>query len=113
MNKQPKPIDEDKLLEWIRLEQEKEFPEGLVQYIDGRKTLLEILELRLKQGRFTPDHIPLPTIKPGDEVSIVKGPFAGRKVIVNVNHAHKRNISTTIDGEPWNIHYDDLEVSHD
>lgn len=59
------------------------------------------------------DPIPLPTIKPGDEVLVVKGPFAGRKIIVSANHAHKRNISTKIDGELWGIHYDDLEVSHD
>jgi len=63
VNKQPRIIDADKLLEWIKTEIAKEYPEGVNQYVDGRETVLEILKLRLEQGTFDPDPIPLPTIK--------------------------------------------------
>ncbi|MNW52248.1 hypothetical protein D3C74_297630 [compost metagenome] len=67
MDKQPKLIDADKLLGWINTELAKEYPESVNQYVDGRETLLEILKMRLEQGKFNPDPIP-PTINPKDRV---------------------------------------------
>jgi len=91
----------------------KEGEENWASEISNKIELLSLFVDGIASGRYKADPIPLPTIKQGDEVLIVKGPFAGSKVFVCANHAHKRNISAKIDGELWNIHYDDLEVSHD
>ncbi|MDR0269621.1 DUF3553 domain-containing protein [Paenibacillus sp.] len=68
MNKQEHFISSDKLLAWIESELTKEYPESVNQYVDGRETVLEILKHRIEQRIFEPDHITLPTLKPGDKV---------------------------------------------
>lgn len=67
MNKQPELIDADKLLEWINFEIAKKFPDDVRQYEDGRRSVMTLLKRRIEQGVFSPDPIPLPTIKPGED----------------------------------------------
>lgn len=47
-----KAVSVDKLKEWVEFEIKKNFPESVDQYVDGRKTVLELLLRRLEQGYF-------------------------------------------------------------
>lgn len=53
------PIDTDKIMEWINFEIAKQFPDGVKEYVDGRRSVLELLARRIEQGVFAP--YPSPT----------------------------------------------------
>ncbi|WP_059050005.1 hypothetical protein [Paenibacillus senegalimassiliensis] len=59
-------ISKSKLLEWINFEIAKQFPDGVEEYADGRRSVMELLARRIEQGVFAPYPSILPTIKPGD-----------------------------------------------
>lgn len=73
-----KLIDTDKIMEWINFEIAKQFPDGVKEYADGRKSVLELLARRIEQGVFAPYPSPLSTIKPGK-----KGLYSKYTVIHN------------------------------
>ncbi len=62
MNNQVKLIDESKLLDWINTMYNKKLPDEIKEYRDGRQTVLDLLEIQIKSGRFAPDTPPVPTI---------------------------------------------------
>lgn len=109
MNKQPKLIDADKL-------------EGrlidLINKYDGKNdrefgrmsAWTEILN-EVLDGEFDPDHIPLPTIKPGDKVRHKDGgSFKGGRVLEVYQTAL---VSWPHCKTDHPVKLDDLEVSHD
>ena len=108
-------ISKSKLFEWIKVELAKEYPDSVAQYVDGRETLLEILRHRMEQGAFSPDPIPLPTIKPGDKVVITDAMnyyFIGTKAIVE-NISASSPYSAKLKGIHGDWPLSSLEVSHD
>lgn len=68
MSKQEKLISAEKLQEWIDETFERKLPTESVEYRDGRETVLNLLEMHLTIGTFSPD--PVPTIKPGHIVNM-------------------------------------------
>lgn len=108
-------ISKSKLFEWIKVELAKEYPDSVAQYVDGRETVLEILRHRIEQGVFSPDLIPLPTIKPGDKVVITDAmnpAFIGTKAIVE-KISKSAPFSAKLEGFAGYWPLSSLEVSHD
>lgn len=113
MNKQPELIDADKLLEWINFEIAKKFPDDVRQYEDGRRSVMTLLKRRIEQGVFSPDPIPLPTIKPEDWVYHTK--FKAKGQVKRISESGKRAYVIWINGAaPSFVDLKSLEVvSHD
>ncbi|MEK5167149.1 hypothetical protein NYE69_33245 [Paenibacillus sp. FSL R5-0527] len=110
MNKQP--VDAQKLLKWLESDKRAE-----AFWIDGLDSTVAFDNLSdaIDAGELAPDPIPLPTIKPGDQVVITDAmnpDFIGTKAIVEKisKSSPYSAILKEIAGD-WPL--SSLEVSHD
>ncbi|WMT42828.1 hypothetical protein RE628_11375 [Paenibacillus sp. D2_2] len=104
MDKQPKLIDADKLLEWMSK-----------QYIGFTNMFEHQIKAKIADGDFDPDPLPLPTIKPGDKVRIIDAmehSFIGKEDIVTSisgSAPYSARLKESLGDWPLSS----LEVSHD
>lgn len=109
MNKQPKLIDADKLLKWMKNSYEEKSQEP---YEIGKNHMATMIENLISNGYFNPDHI---TIKTGDRVVITDAmnpDFIGTKAIVKkISKSSPYSAKLKEIAGDWPL--SSLEVSHD
>ncbi|MCM3704025.1 hypothetical protein [Paenibacillus macerans] len=104
MNKQPKLIDADKLIDSLSKTVD-EYAGHNDLYVRGTVDRCMWVIDHIEEGDFAPDPIPLPTIKPGDKVKHIE--------LGEVRVMGLCMISVLKDGQEYDVYFDDLEVSHD
>lgn len=109
MNNQPRLIDADKLLEWMKKACEENSQEP---YEIGKKHMATMIENLIKNGYFNSDPIPLPTIKPGDSVWHER--FKAKGIVERISKSGKKAYVRWERGMPSYVDFKSLEVvSHD